>query len=116
MMKKILAILIVSAGISFAALIEDFHLVTNGVHDYFAMIDISLVADNHPFKAALDQGAFKKEIAGATYVRVGMFQKNFGTQLTKEQFQPYFEHYGDLMIAFDQYKVLVQSNQTEEDQ
>lgn len=79
--------------------IEEFEVVHNGVKDYWAMIDIALVADNTPFKACLEQGAAHVEVAGKTFARVGMLRaKGTGTLLTKEQFQPFFDAYGQVML------------------
>lgn len=79
--------------------IEEFEVVTNGISDWIGHIELDLVADPVQ-RAMLEQGTYGPvEVAGKLYTRCGMYQKNFGTLLTREQFRPYFDAYGQVMMT-----------------
>lgn len=94
--------------------IEDYLINADTVPDYWAMIDIDLVADNTPFKACLEQGAASVTVGDKTFYRVGMLRGGgTGTLLTQDQFLPYFEAYGQVMLTEAEWAQYVAENTVE---
>ena len=93
--------------------IEEFEVPYNGGSDWIGFIEIELV-DDPIRKMDLIMGAFKTTIGGKEYARMGMMKAGYGTLLTKEQFQPYYNVYGDLMLNQAEYKQLIADNAPEE--
>ncbi len=85
--------------------------------DHWAMIDLELVADNTPFKACLEQGSAHAEVADKTFARVGMLRAGgVGTLVTREEFQPFFDAYGQVMLDETEWAAYLAENAPAEEE
>ena len=93
--------------------ISDFLVTTNNIDDYIGFLDSSII-EPESYRSTMVEWCFSVEIGGVTYIRMGV-QSGTGTLLTEEDFQPYFDDYGQVMLTNDEYAALVAANEEEEE-